>query len=65
MDTSPMINSCDRGSSPRQFEQIIGSSPALEMVLKAPGVNANSLSQAIMRRQISRAKTVKVSSSNP
>jgi formate hydrogenlyase transcriptional activator len=34
MDTSPMLNSRDRDSSPRQFEQIIGNSPALEMVLE-------------------------------
>jgi formate hydrogenlyase transcriptional activator len=33
MDTSPMLNSCDRDSSPRGFEQIIGNSPALEMAL--------------------------------
>jgi formate hydrogenlyase transcriptional activator len=34
MDTSQMLDSLDRGSSPRQFEQIIGNSPALEMVLE-------------------------------
>jgi len=34
MDTSPMLNSRDRDSSPRGFEQIIGSSPALERVLE-------------------------------
>jgi transcriptional regulator with GAF, ATPase, and Fis domain len=34
MDASPMFNSHDRGSSPRRFEQIIGSSPALEKVLE-------------------------------
>src|SRR6204780_132201 len=34
MDTSPMLNSRDRDSSPRGFEQIIGNSPALERVLE-------------------------------
>jgi formate hydrogenlyase transcriptional activator len=34
MDASQMLNSRDRGSSPRSFEQIIGSSPALERVLE-------------------------------
>jgi formate hydrogenlyase transcriptional activator len=34
MDTSQMFNSHDRNSSPRGFEQIIGSSPALERVLE-------------------------------
>src|ERR1700736_1877175 len=34
MDTSPMLNSCDRDSSSRGFEQIIGNSPALEMALE-------------------------------
>ena len=34
MDASLMLNSNDRCSSPRQFEQIIGSSPALERVLE-------------------------------
>jgi transcriptional regulator with GAF, ATPase, and Fis domain len=34
MDTSPMLNSTDRDSSPREFEQIIGNSPALERVLE-------------------------------
>jgi formate hydrogenlyase transcriptional activator len=34
MDTSPMLNSRDRDSFPREFEQIIGSSPALERVLE-------------------------------
>jgi formate hydrogenlyase transcriptional activator len=34
MDTSLMLNGRDRGSSPRQFEQIIGNSPALESVLE-------------------------------
>src|SRR6201987_163788 len=34
MDTSPMLNSRDRDSSPRVFEQIIGKSPALEGVLE-------------------------------
>ena len=34
MDTSPMLNSRDRDYSPRGFEQIIGSSPALERVLE-------------------------------
>jgi formate hydrogenlyase transcriptional activator len=34
MDTSPMLNSRDRDSSPRGFEQIIGSSPALERALE-------------------------------
>jgi formate hydrogenlyase transcriptional activator len=34
MDASQMLNSHDRGSSPRGFEQIIGSSPALERVLE-------------------------------
>jgi formate hydrogenlyase transcriptional activator len=34
MDTSPKLNSRDRDSSPREFEQIIGNSPALEGVLE-------------------------------
>jgi len=34
METSPMLNSADRDSSPREFEQIIGNSPALERVLE-------------------------------
>jgi len=34
MDASQMLNSRDRDSSPRSFEQIIGSSPALERVLE-------------------------------
>jgi formate hydrogenlyase transcriptional activator len=34
MDTSRMFNSRDRNSSPRQFEEIIGNSPALEKVLE-------------------------------
>jgi formate hydrogenlyase transcriptional activator len=34
MDTSPMLNIRDRDASPRQFEQIIGNSPALERVLE-------------------------------
>jgi formate hydrogenlyase transcriptional activator len=34
METSPMLNSHDRDASPREFEQIIGSSPALERVLE-------------------------------
>src|SRR5580658_9153914 len=34
MDTSPMLNSRDRDSSPRGSEKIIGSSPALEKVLE-------------------------------
>jgi transcriptional regulator with GAF, ATPase, and Fis domain len=34
MDISPMLNSCDRDSSRRGFEQIIGNSPALERVLE-------------------------------
>src|SRR6202043_1013030 len=34
MDTSPMLNSRDRDSSPRVFEQIIGNSPMLERVLE-------------------------------
>jgi formate hydrogenlyase transcriptional activator len=34
MDTSQMLSSRDRGSSPRGFEQIIGDSPALERVLE-------------------------------
>jgi formate hydrogenlyase transcriptional activator len=34
MDTSQMLNSRDRDSSPRGFEQIIGNSPALERVLE-------------------------------
>jgi transcriptional regulator with GAF, ATPase, and Fis domain len=34
MDTSSMLNGCDRDSSPRGFEQIIGNSPALEMALE-------------------------------
>src|SRR3984885_71236 len=34
MDTSLMLNSRDRGSSHRGFEQIIGNSPALEKVLE-------------------------------
>src|SRR5271156_1646141 len=33
MDTSPMLKRRDRDSSPREFEQIIGNSPALERVL--------------------------------
>jgi len=34
MDTSQVFNSHDQGSTPRGFEQIIGSSPALERVLE-------------------------------
>jgi transcriptional regulator with GAF, ATPase, and Fis domain len=34
MNTSPMLNSRDRDSSPREFEQIIGNSPTLERVLE-------------------------------
>jgi Sigma-54 interaction domain len=34
MDTSPMLNSRDRDSSPREFQQIIGNSPTLERVLE-------------------------------
>ena len=34
MDASQMLNSHDRDSSPREFEQIIGNSPALERVLE-------------------------------
>src|ERR1700734_2257973 len=34
MDTSPMLNSRDRDASRREFEQIIGNSPALERVLE-------------------------------
>jgi formate hydrogenlyase transcriptional activator len=34
MDTSPMLNSCDRDSSRHGFEQVIGNSPALERVLE-------------------------------
>jgi transcriptional regulator with GAF, ATPase, and Fis domain len=34
MDASQMFNSYDRYSPPRVFEQIIGSSPALERVLE-------------------------------
>jgi transcriptional regulator with GAF, ATPase, and Fis domain len=34
MDTFPMLNSRDRDSSPREFEQIIGNSPKLERVLE-------------------------------
>jgi transcriptional regulator with GAF, ATPase, and Fis domain len=34
MDTSQMLNLRDQDSSPRRFEQIIGSSPALERVLE-------------------------------
>ena len=34
MDTSQMFNGHDRDTSPRQFEQIIGDSPALERVLE-------------------------------
>jgi formate hydrogenlyase transcriptional activator len=34
MDTSQMLNCRDRDASPRQFEQIIGNSPALEGVLE-------------------------------
>src|ERR1700733_13509444 len=34
MDTSRMFNSRDRNSFPRQFEEIIGNSPALEKVLE-------------------------------
>ncbi|MGC1450185.1 MAG: sigma 54-interacting transcriptional regulator [Candidatus Sulfotelmatobacter sp.] len=34
METSPMLNSADRHSSPREFEQIIGDSPGLERVLE-------------------------------
>ena len=34
MDTSQVLNSRDRGSSPREFEEIIGNSPALERVLE-------------------------------
>src|SRR5271155_1592692 len=34
MDTSPMLNSRDRDSSPREFEEIVGNSPALERVLE-------------------------------
>src|ERR1700726_4515836 len=34
MDISPMLNSRDRDSSPRGFEEIIGNSPALDAVLE-------------------------------
>ena len=34
MDTSQVLNGRDRGSSPREFEEIIGNSPALERVLE-------------------------------
>jgi formate hydrogenlyase transcriptional activator len=34
MNASQMLNSHDRGSSPREFEEIIGNSPALERVLE-------------------------------
>jgi formate hydrogenlyase transcriptional activator len=34
MDASQMFNSHDRDSSPREFEQIIGNSPALDRVLE-------------------------------
>jgi transcriptional regulator with GAF, ATPase, and Fis domain len=34
METSPMLNSADRDSSPREFEQIIGNSAELERVLE-------------------------------
>jgi formate hydrogenlyase transcriptional activator len=34
MDTYQMLNSRDRDSSPREFEEIIGTSPALEKVLE-------------------------------
>ncbi|MGA3048950.1 MAG: sigma 54-interacting transcriptional regulator [Terracidiphilus sp.] len=34
MDFPQMLNSCDRYSSPRGFEEIIGNSPALERVLE-------------------------------
>ncbi|HEY1983809.1 MAG TPA: sigma 54-interacting transcriptional regulator [Terracidiphilus sp.] len=34
MDASPMLISRDRDSSPREFEEIIGNSPALERVLE-------------------------------
>ena len=34
MDASQVLNSRDRGSFPREFEEIIGNSPALERVLE-------------------------------
>jgi formate hydrogenlyase transcriptional activator len=34
MESSQMLDRCDRISSPRRFEQIIGTSPALERVLE-------------------------------
>src|SRR5271168_396658 len=34
MESSQMLESCDRISPPRRFEQIIGTSPALERVLE-------------------------------